>query len=63
MMLMVTIAGWRAFQYLARVFTSGRDALTHSTQLLPTAACTRHSAHAGLPQRVQRRPASRPGWR
>ena len=59
----VTSVGWRAFQNLARVLMSGRAALAHSTQWLPTAACTRHSEHAGRPQRVQRRPASRPGWR
>ena len=32
-------------------------AFAQSMQWLPTAACTRHSEHAGLPQRVQRRQA------
>jgi hypothetical protein len=47
----------------SRVFTSGRAAFAQSRQCEPTAACTRQSAHAGLPHRVQLRPASRLGWR
>jgi len=38
-------------------------ALTQSGQWLPTVAWTRHESHAGLPHRVQRRPAGRSGWR
>ncbi|HAN37007.1 MAG TPA: hypothetical protein DCQ52_16760 [Acidimicrobiaceae bacterium] len=48
---------------LARVATSGRAALAQSRQWDPMLACTRQSPHAGLPQRVQLRPASRSGWR
>ena len=59
----VTSVVWRAFQYLARVFVSGRAMRAQSTQWLPTEAWTRHSAQAGLPHRVHRRPASRFGWR
>ena len=54
----VTSVIWRALQYRARVLTSGLAALAHSTQWLPTFACTRQSVHAHRPQRVQRRPAS-----
>ncbi len=63
MIVYVTSVGWRALQYLARVLTSGLAALAHSTQWLPTFACTRHSVQAHRPQRVQRRPASRRGCR
>ena len=63
MRIIVMSIGWRADQNLARVFTSGRLALAHARQWLPTVAWTRQSSHAGLPQRVQRRPAGRPAWR
>ena len=59
----VTSNGWRADQNRARVLTSGRDAFAHDRQWLPTAAWTRHDSQAGVPHRVQRRPAGRAGWR
>jgi hypothetical protein len=58
--IIVMSIGWRADQNLARVFTSGRLAFAHARQWLPTVAWTRQSSHAGLPQRVHRRPAGRP---
>ena len=60
---MVTRWCWPALQNFARVLMSGLAAFEHSTQWLPTVAWTRQDGQAGLPHRVQRRPATRSGWR
>ena len=59
----VISSGWRADQNRALVFRSGWAAFAQSRQWLPTLAWTRHDGHAGLPQRVHRRPASRSACR
>ena len=59
----MTSVGWRAFQNLARVFTSGLAALMQSRQCEPIGDLHETIAARRLAAACAPRPVSRSGWR